>query len=190
MPPWGKAQNDDWDKLSGFIYDLPFYEEFIGRLNSVRPSLAFNNYAVHRWFNYWSANAVEQIFCANPAVLAQLNGHHKLVDFTIGNISFDHKTTVFPKGFHHDIAYAKIHPHELITWLYRSQSKEGRYHTANRLFLVLHHSSGEHWKLRRELNLLKPLIDDYVKNFNPDKLFCLELIPGKKTYADIIWFEQ
>ena len=190
MPAWGKKQTDDWDRLSNFVYELPSYEQFLDKIAALNFPAAFNDYAIHRWYNVLSASGVEQIFCDNNFVIPHKNKRDKLVDFSIHGIDFDHKTTVFPRGFNKQYSEAKSNPADLIKWLYAAQSKEGRYHTANRLFIVLHHSEGRHWQLRRELSLLKPIIDRYVQDFCAEKLFCLDLIPGQTTYADIIWFEQ
>jgi hypothetical protein len=93
-----------------------------------------------------------------------------LVDFTIKGISFDHKTSVFPKGFGKSISYAKDNPKELIEWLYENQSQEQRKHLKNRLFVVLFSSDGEHWKLKSEILWLEKIILEYLRNFDENKL--------------------
>jgi hypothetical protein len=187
MPAWGKKQSDDWDKLSNFVYQLPTYEEFLNQLKLLNKSTEFNNYAIHRWFNTLSAVGVEKLFCKNNSVQPNKNKYDKLIDFSINGIHFDHKTTVFPKNYSHDFSFAKENPLDLIQWLYREQSKQGRYHTGNRLFLVLYNSNGNHWELRKKLSFLDAKIYDYVNNFDVSKLYQLELEKGKITYSDILW---
>lgn len=188
MPKWGRKQSDDWDKLSCFVYDFPTFEKLQEKLKSLNLSQEFNDYTLHRWFNTLSADGVEKIFADNPQVVKNTVRQDKLVDFTIQGISFDHKTTVFPRGFGKDIYYAKQNPRELIEWLYTEQSRQGRFHTANRLFIVLHSADSQHWKLRAELTLLKPIISQYIQEFDVHKLHRFSFEKNKETLADIIWF--
>lgn len=188
MPAWGRKQTDDWDKNSNFIYNYPTYEELLEILKNKSSSEEFNNYAIHRWYNAMSALGVEKIFTSQKDVKANFNKYDRLVDFTIQGIAFDHKTTVFPKGFGNDIYFAKQNPEKLIQWLYEKQSTQSRFHLENRLFLVLYSSDGEHWKLRSELSELKPIVENYIQNFDEKKLHHFTFEKDKRTFSDIIWF--
>jgi len=55
------------------------------------------NYALNRWYNFWSAKTIENIFGEHKNIKPHLNSKDKLTDFYIKNIPFDHKTTIFPK---------------------------------------------------------------------------------------------
>lgn len=188
MPVWGRKQSDDWDKLSSFVYTLPSYEKLQEELKRLNKSTEFNNYVIHRWYNTLSAIGVEKIFSKSPNVLSNTNKYDKLVDFSINGISFDHKTTVYPRNFGHDINFAKQNPRKLISWLYAEQSKEGRFHTSNRLFIVLYKADSYHWKLRSELTRMKPIIEEYINKFDYEKLHKLNLGTEKMTLSDVIWF--
>lgn len=62
-------------------------------------------------------------------------------------------------------------PKELAKWLYENQG-EMRFGSENRLFLLLVDTddfSGS-WKLKRNMDLLKPMIEDYLKNFSRKKI--------------------
>lgn len=190
MPAWGRKQTDDWDRNSSFIYRCRTYEELLKELQKNKDSDDFKNYVIHRWYNAMSASGVEMIFTLHPNVYAQMNKFDKLIDFSIEGVTFDHKTTVFPKGFGKNIEYAKQNPIELIHWLYQMQSTQGRFHLENRLFVVLYSSDGNHWKLRSELSALKSIIDSYVKNFDATKLHQCAFQKEKITLSDIIWFQK
>ncbi len=190
MPLWGKKQNNEWDTLSNFIYQLPNFENLQSQLLLLNLGVEFNNYTIHRWFNTLSAIGIEKLFCENEKVIANKNKFNKQVDFSIKNIPFDHKTTVFPKGFNNTIEYAKQNPKQLITWLYKQQSKQGRYHTANRLFIILYKTNGSHWQLRKELTLIKPIISNYISHFNELQLHQFNFEKTHTTLADIIWVEM
>lgn len=59
----------------------------------------------------------------------------------------------------------------MATWLYENQG-EMRFGSENRLFLVLVDTDdfGNSWKLKRNLDLLKPTILNYLDNFKYKKI--------------------
>ena len=189
---WKTKQTDKLDKETNFIYKTSSFEavlntiDIVSKENSAVANL--KNYALNRWYNFWSAKAVEAIFCEHKNVEPHKNSKDKYTDFFIATIPFDHKTTVFPKGFKKSIPYAIKHKHELITWLYNNQSQQQRKHYKNRLFVVLidYEDPNSHWKLKAEIHWLKSLISTYLINFDSSKLPCLTF-DNKKVYADVIW---
>jgi hypothetical protein len=185
--PWGRKQQNDWDKRTNFIYKISSWEDFKKYTSNLPKPI--RNYALNRWFNFWSANGVENIFCSLPGVEPNLNKYDRLIDFSINRISFDHKTTVYPKRYSHPINYAIENPLSLIKWLYDNQSKQQRFHLANRLFIVLYDQNGVHWKLRAELKQLYEIIANYVLSFDATQLPTLSL-QQKQIRSDIIWFTK
>jgi hypothetical protein len=190
MPPWGRKQQDDWDSCSNFIYQLPSYEELIQKLTLLDKGIDFNHYVIHRWFNTLSALGIEKMFAQCKGVIPNSNKYDKWVDFSIGPISFDHKTSVFPKHYGHSLAYAEKNPEHLIQWLYQEQSKQQRFHLRNRLFILLFKENGAHWKLRAELNKIKDHIEYYVTNFDHSKLQQIKFENGTSAWSDIIWIKD
>ena len=184
---WGRKQSDDWDAKTSFIYTTYSFEKLLEKTTSFDEEV--RNYALNRWYNFWSAEAVENLFSLHEKVTPNINKFDKLIDFTINTTCFDHKTTVFPICFNQTVAYAKNNPTELIQWLYLNQSQESRKHLKNRLFIVLVEKNKEHWKLKAEIKLLKSEIDTYVKNFNSEKLFQLNL-ENNTILSDLIWVEN
>lgn len=184
---WGRKQSDDWDAKTSFIYSTPTFDKLLEKTATFDKEV--RDYALNRWFNFWSAEAVEKLFSLHEKVTPNINKFDKLIDFTIDTTCFDHKTTVFPIGFNQTVAYAKNNPVELIQWLYSNQSQEGRKHLKNRLFIVLVEKNKQHWKLKSEIMLLKSEIDKYVTNFNPEKLFQLN-IENNTVLSDLIWVEN
>ena len=185
---WGRKQSNDWDIKTNFIYTTYSFKRLIQQTDLLNQDL--KDYALNRWYNYWSAMAAESIFETHRKVTANKNKYDKLVDFKINNIPFDHKTTVFPKGFNKSFDYAINHKKELITWLYNNQSQEGRKHLKNRLFLILYDKKNQnHWKLKSEIVLLKTEIDKYVIHFSKDNLIKLNFGKGD-LLSDIIWVKN
>ena len=184
---WGRKQSDDWDAKTSFIYTTYSFEKLLEKTTSFDETV--RDYALNRWYNFWSAEAVENLFSLHEKVTPNINKFDKLIDFTINTTCFDHKTTVFPIGFNQTVAYAKTNPTELIQWLYLNQSQESRKHLKNRLFIVLVEKNKEHWKLKSEIKLLKSEIDTYVENFDSENLFQLNL-ENNTILSDLIWVEN
>jgi hypothetical protein len=71
---------------------------------------------------------------------------------------------------------AEENPHRLAKWLYENQG-EMRFGSENRLFLVLVDTddfSGS-WKLKRNMDMLKPVIEKYLDNFAKKKVADLKI---------------
>ena len=185
----GRKQNDADDAKTNFVYRTESVDEL---LQTIRANFgddeAMRDYALNRWYNFWSARAVEEIFCSLDGVVAAKE-RDKLVDFTLRGIRFDHKTSVFPRKFGHNLQYAQTHSLELMHWLYENQSQQGRKHLDNRLFIVLANRKclDDSWKLKAELVWLRSLIQKYVQAFDVDQLHKASFAPNKTTLADIIW---
>ena len=182
---WGRIQSNSLDYHTNFIYKTYSFEALLKLTENFNNPL--KNYAYNRWYNFWSAKAVEYIFTTHNNVVANKNAYHKYIDFSINQIPFDHKTSKFPNGFKHSIDYAKDHQKELIFWLYKNQSQQQRKHLKNRLFIVLYDGiSKQHWKLKAEIMHLKLEIDKYVTDFSENNLYKFDFGQGD-VLSDIIW---
>ncbi len=192
---WYQKQNDQWDTYTHFIYKTKSWNELIKQIallvekEKLDKHQAFY-YAINRWYNFWSAKVVEEIITAQPNVKAHPNPKNKTIDFYIHDIAFDHKTSVFPKGFGKSLAYAQQNKVALIEWLYKNQSNQQRLHFANRLFVIVHNSTKKHWHLKAEISLLNQAISKYVATFNPEKLVSIRFNQTQNTLSDIIWVSQ
>ncbi|MFA5455398.1 MAG: hypothetical protein WC272_08780 [Sulfurimonas sp.] len=185
---WGRKQSDSWDRDTNFIYKTYTFESLLKKTEQFSQEL--RDYALNRWYNYWSAMAAEDIFTSHDNVEANKNIYDKLIDFKIIDIPFDHKTSIFPKGFGKSYEYAKEHKKELIQWLYENQSQEGRKHLKNRLFVVLYDGLEiQHWKMKSEIIQLKSSIDIYINNFSTENLCKLDFGAGE-VLSDIIWLQK
>ncbi len=188
---WGGQQNDRRDRQTNFIYHTSSFDALLRKTQAKfgqNPHYdAWLNYALNRWYNFWSAKGVESLFAASDLVTPARDERDRLVDFCIQHVRFDHKTTIFPRAFDRDLDYARRHPKALITWLYQHQSQGGRKHLKNRLFIVLHAPDGRHWRLKAELTWLKHLIDQYLATFAHRQLHRFSFEPNTTTLSDIIW---
>ena len=170
MPPWGRSQGDDWDRLSNFIYRVKTLRgirrqaEAVAQANKL-PENEFRAYAVRRWYNHHTHDQVLQMFCAHADVQPEENKKHRTIDFYLRNIPFDLKISRFPQAYPQGIKYAWQHRHHLALWQYENQSKQGRYHTGNRLFIILHNRAHPDftWQLRREFDTLQILLYEFLE---------------------------
>lgn len=163
---WGQMQNDSLDRRTRFIYSEKTWAGLLSRLTEYRSAADYQeilNYAANRWYNYWSARAVEYFFSESARVRPAANPRDRLRDFFLDGTPFDHKTSVWPARFPGTLAAAQAAPAELVQWLYAHQSGEGRFHSANRLFLILHAADGAHWKLKADLLLLRAAIREFLR---------------------------
>jgi len=184
---WGRKQSNSWDNDTNFIYQTYSFESLLRKTKHF--SQALQNYALNRWYNFWSAMAAEDIFTSHTNVIAHKNAYDKLVDFTIETIPFDHKTSIFPKGFQRSYEYAIKNEKELIQWLYENQSQQSRKHLENRLFVIMYDKKNQHWKMKAEILHLKTKIDQYVDSFSIENLHQFDFGNGT-VYSDIVWVTQ
>ncbi|MFQ5610830.1 MAG: hypothetical protein ACE5H9_01710 [Anaerolineae bacterium] len=155
MPPWGRLQGDRWDRLSEFVYRIKTLRGLRrqARARAKAEGLdveAFESYALRRWFNHHTHNEILAMFLAHPDVQPEENRRHRTIDFYLRGIPFDLKVSRFPRAFPHSIEAARANPHLLAKWQYEHQSRQGRYHIANRCFVILHHRANPKvsWRLR------------------------------------------
>ncbi len=192
---WLRKQNNLWDGYTSYIYTTQNWEDLIPKMaqtvkthNLDKHELFY--YASNRWYNFWSAMAVEQIFTEIEGVTAVADSKDREKDFYLFGKPFDHKTSVFPRGFGRDLDYTKNNTQELLHWLFENQSSQQRYHLKNRLFVIVHDKNGAHWKLKARLSLIKEAIQNYVSSYHEDQLQKVIFANNKTALSDIIWVEQ
>ncbi|MGD1841786.1 MAG: hypothetical protein ACFB0B_12945 [Thermonemataceae bacterium] len=180
---WRQPQQNHLDEQTNFIYGTPSLEVVVAHLKKLPNQQKLFTYALNRWYNFWSAKAIEFMFTQHPSVIAHPNQKHPSIDFYLKGIGFDHKSTVFPRAYKGTLTQAKQQPQTLIQWLYRSQSKERRKHQRNRLFIVFYAQYQPHWQLKAELSWLQALIDQYLQGFTKSQL--IQVAP--QVWSDVIW---
>jgi hypothetical protein len=170
--PWGRVQDNRWDRLSRFVYRTRSAAAARTKAEQVAAELGaaldgdgagFVHYALRRWYCFWGARLAELLFLGHAGVRPGPPKHHE-IDFTIDGAPFDLKTTEVPRAFAGPPEAWLSEPGKLASWLYRHQSREGRFHTANRLFLVLcdPERPAEAWRLRADVAALAAAIDRFM----------------------------
>lgn len=169
LPPWGRVQQDHWDEASRFVYRIRSLEELRRETRRVAAALGFPlqpfaAYVVRRWYNFHTHQVVLEMLCAHPRVQRESNPRHPSVDFYLDGIPFDLKLTDFPRAYPRSLDEARAGPQDLINWLYRNQSRQGRFHTANRLFVVCHHTGAPErtWEVRRMFDRIEGAVTAFL----------------------------
>ncbi len=171
MPRWPRKQTDVWDRVSRFIYRV----ENLDRLRELTKQAArqhglsphdFGSYVIHRWYNFHTHQVALEIILDHPHTEPEEDPFHHTVDFYLDGEGFDLKLTRLPYGFDGGLDHARAHPEALARWLYVNQSQQGRFHAANRLFVVLHDARvpARTWDLRRDFAQLERAIGAFLRN--------------------------
>lgn len=179
-------QNNNLDDKTNFIYVTYFYEDLLSKIKEDKLNDIEASYAKARWYNYHSAKITESLFSNFPKVKANLNQYDKLIDFSINDINFDHKGTVFPARIPYTLTQCISNKKLLIDWLYSNQSSQRRFHIGNRLFIVFYDlKEQKHWKLKSEISLIRNTISRYLATFDSNNL--VKVYPQKTILSDIIF---
>ncbi len=166
---WGRKQADIWETHTDFVCSIPNFEDVVARIydefNTHARFVDLRNYALNRWYEYYSSLAVEHIFHMHPKVRKVKDTSDREKYFYINGIAFDHKTITFPSEFHQEVNKAMLDPKEFLKWVYKDPSNQQYSEAKYRLFLVLHQDDGEHWRLKAELNWIKACVDTFLDNY-------------------------
>lgn len=191
---WGRFQNNEFDQMSNYVYELLYFEDLLSetqrRFKDKNNYNQIFNYSLNRWYNFWSAKAIENIFASSEQVKLCENAKDKFVDFELKGIPFDHKSSIFPKSYPNSIEFALENPEDLIQWLYLHQSQENRLHFKNRIFIIFFDWYGEHWKLKAEITWLRAKIEGYLQNFKFEHLKKMYFPNEEHALSDILWALQ
>lgn len=170
LPPWDRVQHDEWDVYSDFIYTTYSLDQLRREIRRaaealVLPLQPFASYAVRRWYNFHTHQVVLEMFCAHPRVLREEDPRHPWVDFYVDGIPFDLKLTEFPRRYPGSVDQARAEPRSLVNWLYAHQSAERRYHLANRIFVVFHHTQdpSRTWEVRRMFDRIQGVVMGFLE---------------------------
>lgn len=159
---WLIKQTDVLDRRTAFIYNCRTIIEI--DTQSQRGVLSSDEkiYALHRWRNFkrheaWLSLLFEQI----PEIVRPENSYDKKKDFIFptlnhGLLAFDLKVTRHPRALG-----AEVSDKKLAEWFYSNQSRQGRFHLANRFFVV-----GNPESLLYEVNAARATVTKFVSNKN------------------------
>jgi hypothetical protein len=156
---WKVKQNDQLDRRTAHIYQCRSLDELREKAEEKKLSEHEKLYALHRWRNFkrhdaWQALLFEQV----PLISLPEKEFHKQQDFLISSdgedIPFDLKITRYP-----NTARQGLSDRELAEWFYENQSQQGRFHRANRFFVV-----GEPERALYDIDLARRTVADFVQN--------------------------
>jgi len=128
---WPTIQGNNLDIRTRFIFQKQTVQSVLTSCAENSLANEVTAYALTRWTRWMRHDAWMERFLEEPAVERAENPMDKQIDFSIEGVPFDLKVTRFPRA-----AERHLTERELAIWLYINQSKEGRFHLANRLFVV------------------------------------------------------
>jgi hypothetical protein len=175
-----QMQNNYLDSATKFIYESDTIDAIKHHCKQYNIEL---NYALHRWYNFNCAKIHEDIFIKFGAQKEQ-DPYHKTIDFYLLDVPFDLKTTYFPKAIKAKSNYnltSRNGKNNLIQWLYVNQSKQGRFHLENRLFIVC-----ENLENKSDFDTIENKVKQFV-DFSKENGFNKICFENKGIYSDIIW---
>jgi len=133
---WARKQDDGTDLRTRFIYDC----YTLRRVRELARERSLNAddelYAIHRWKNTRRHDTWLAMLLALVAEMREhAYAHERHIDFwwQLGGVdtAFDLKVTRWPRSVDRDAT-----PTQLVDWLYANQSRQGRYSSGSRLFVV------------------------------------------------------
>ena len=172
---------------------LPRFPSFTA-LESMKEKIAAEawEFVQNAWYDHWTRNYIEQLFFAHPRVLPSM-GTLRGVDFFIDDCPMKLKLLYFPQAFLKsrkgtDVATtvneSLKNPKELLAWLYTEQCRL-RFGAENRIYLIFHDTTKPEnsWELKRAQELLAEKIENYLTQFEPNRLPSITFPFGGKTYT-------
>ena len=183
-----KMQNNWADRNTNFIYKAQTLKDCLDKIAYFG---ANKDYALHRWYNYMTSIAVENLFCEFGAVHEKDIYNHD-VDIYIDDIPFDVKLTVYPAKLA-DRPYnlsTRAGKNEMIKWYYANQSQQSRKQLLNRLYVVCDGKDAEEClSMKCDFNLLREKISafmEYISKNGLNKIIISDNGTEYELYSDII----
>lgn len=187
---WEK-QNNYQDRLTNFIYKTDNFKEVKRKAEENNVSL---RYTLHRWYNFHTSITAEDLFIKYGAI-KEKDTTHKSIDLYIKEIPYDIKLTVYPFRYNKDVnLHTRSGKNDLIKWLYKNQSQQGRKHLKNRLFIVCKDANNyrislNNLKLKCRFDLIEKGIKTYFNYYGEGQFNKLKVIDDGNEYevfSDII----
>ena len=173
-------QNDLLDAKTNYIYRCQTVDQLEDNAQSLKLNRIEMFYAIHRWRNFkrhdaWLNLLVESV----PLIKMSDQIYDKKADFIFltpeGPVEFDLKVTRLSKK-----VSVEIPDQKLAAWLYSNQSRQSRYHLANRFFVVGHPESTLY-----DLELAQSTINEFA--LTPKKFrFFIDHPNGEQSRAVVL----
>lgn len=158
-----KMQNNYMDRRTNFIYSCETLDEC---LNQIQATGVDKAYALHRWYNYMTSVACENLFCDYGAIHEEDIYNHD-VDIFINGVPFDVKLTIYPAKLSNRPFNLKTRAgkNNMIEWYYANQSQQSRKQMLNRLYVVCDGKDAyECLQMKSDFPLLREKISAFMQN--------------------------
>lgn len=179
---WHYKINPQYEENLQFIYQTYNFDTVVRNIRQFPAGQ--QQYALNRWYNYWSNLGMMQIFAEHPRA-SQSPAAEDII--LLDNLQLKIKSLVFPHAFSRTLRYAVSHKEELLYWLYRRTLRNAPNLIPNKLFIIFYRQNGDHWKGKAELHTMKKIVDRYLTNFDLHQLFRIHLPDNRLIYTDVLW---
>lgn len=183
--PWNFKFDMRMEPEIHFIYKNTDFGEILKQAAAL--PAPFEQYAINRWYNFWSNKALVYIFSQHPSVQTKKNIYNEIDSISFNSIDFRVGGYVYPNQFARTLRYALLHKEELLYWLYRRMRKNHRRDIKNEIFVIFYQRNGEHWRLKAELGLIEKVVFNFLNEFDVHRVLRLHLNENKTSYAEIVW---
>ncbi|HQD92539.1 MAG TPA: hypothetical protein PK924_04625 [Bacilli bacterium] len=187
-PDW-KMQNNFLDRQTNFIYQCDTLDECLNQINERNVD---REYALHRWYNYMTSIACENIFCDYGAVHEDDLYNHD-IDIYIDGVPFDVKLTVYPAKLSNRPYNLKTRQgkNQMIQWYYANQSQQARKQLLNRIYVVCDASSqAECLEMKSDFSLLREKIQAFMNESLQQGVNTIQIVDNGNIYnlqSDIVY---
>ena len=188
MPAYGKIKNVDF-----FVKDFPF---------DLKVTYIPKEYSklVRKELGIEEPLKILKRYAKQSGILYDDTGYEDHIQYELTERLLDSGTSqsrMVVEAIKADLAktveYIMNHKRELIKWLYENQG-DMRFGSENRVFLVLvdKENPDEAWKLKRNIDLIKPAIQNWIQGFDPTLAASLLVTfdyqkKRYQSYSDIIF---
>lgn len=182
-------QNDRNDYKTNFIYHAETEKEV--EVGCIENGCDLN-YALHRWYNFKTSITCEALL-VQYGCIKEADSKNKTIDLYFKGTPYDVKLTVFPKKYTpFNMLQTRAERDNLIKWFYNNQSKQGRFHLANRLFIVCIDKDNDYIKsikLKCRFDIIENKIKsfcEFYKDRELNRLFITTPLGSNNVCSDII----
>lgn len=176
--PWRGKQSNARDEATDLMYRSGSLDELRRALDERGLDTETGEYALVRWRNLRRHDAWLSLFLSYDNIDAA-PARDPLRDFFIkdemGSLAFDLKVTRIPRSMP-----GETDKQSIAEWMYRNQSKERRFHTQNRLFVVAKDEANLY-----DYSMATTAVKTFMESF-PSTLFTVKLDMGQEPKTGVI----
>lgn len=190
IPKWGGVQCDKNDDIIKNIFSIKTYKELCETFDNLHiDDIYKRNYLTRKWFKIIISKVDEELLFDNGSKNAiwNLSAYDKSFDGTLCGVNVDLKSTIIPESLFRSEWW---NPNTIINWFYSNQSKERRFGTNNRVFIVCGSENGEKSTdiLQSSFTIKQSILKDFSENIGITIPWVHINFNGNNILSQVIYF--